>query len=86
MSTPLPRLRQQMAALSCSGYDICIGFNGMMLLIKPAQIYGGGLQFGNAGQPAYDGSWFASYEDVVVVTVNYRTNGMLVFGPERGPT
>ena len=38
-------------------------------------IYGGGLQFGNAGQAYYDGSWFASYEDVIVVTVNYRTNG-----------
>jgi len=38
-------------------------------------IYGGSLQFGNAGQFAYDGSWFASYEDVIVVTTNYRTNG-----------
>lgn len=38
-------------------------------------IYGGGLQFGNAGQPAYDGSAFASYEDVIIVTANYRTNG-----------
>jgi len=41
-------------------------------------IYGGSLQFGNAGQPAYDGSWFASYEDVIVVTTNYRTNGKSV--------
>jgi carboxylesterase type B len=39
-------------------------------------IYGGGLQFGNAGQPGYDGSHFAAYEDVIVVTTNYRTNGM----------
>ncbi|KAK4543426.1 hypothetical protein LTR36_005569 [Oleoguttula mirabilis] len=45
-------------------------------------IYGGSLQFGNAGQPAYDGSAFASYEDVVVVTVNYRTN---VFGFPSSP-
>ncbi|KAK3114778.1 hypothetical protein LTR53_006555 [Teratosphaeriaceae sp. CCFEE 6253] len=45
-------------------------------------IYGGSLQFGNAGQPAYDGSWFASYEDVIVVTVNYRTN---VFGFPSSP-
>ena len=37
-------------------------------------IYGGGLQFGNAGQPAYDGSYLAGFEDVVVVTINYRTN------------
>lgn len=41
-------------------------------------IYGGSLQFGNAGQGAYDGSWFAANEDVVVVTVNYRTNGALL--------
>lgn len=38
-------------------------------------IYGGSLQFGTAGQDMYDGSWFAAYEDVVVVTINYRTNG-----------
>jgi hypothetical protein len=56
-------------------------------------IFGGSLQFGNAGtatktdmlkksmtltnigQVTYDGSSFAAYEDVVVVTVNYRTNG-----------
>lgn len=38
-------------------------------------IYGGSLQFGNAGQPGYDGSSFASYEDVIVVSANYRTNG-----------
>ena len=40
-------------------------------------IYGGSLQFGNAGQTAYDGSFFAAYEDVIVVTTNYRTNGKL---------
>lgn len=37
-------------------------------------IYGGALQFGNAGQQYYDGSWFAGYEDVIIVTTNYRTN------------
>ncbi|EME85427.1 uncharacterized protein MYCFIDRAFT_186051 [Pseudocercospora fijiensis CIRAD86] len=40
-------------------------------------IYGGALQFGNAGQPYYDGSSFAAYEDIIVVTINYRTN---IFG------
>lgn len=40
-------------------------------------IYGGSLQFGTAGMPAYDGSHIASAEDVVVVTTNYRTNGIL---------
>jgi carboxylesterase type B len=38
-------------------------------------IYGGSLQFGNAGQAGYNGSAFAAYEDVIIVTVNYRTNG-----------
>ncbi|KAF2127653.1 alpha/beta-hydrolase [Dothidotthia symphoricarpi CBS 119687] len=50
-------------------------------------IFGGSLQFGNGGQPMYDGSAFAAYEDVIVVTTNYRTN---VFGfpssPELPPT
>ncbi|KAH7093540.1 Carboxylesterase [Paraphoma chrysanthemicola] len=40
-------------------------------------IYGGSLQFGTAGIPSYDGSSFAAYEDVIVVTTNYRTN---IFG------
>ncbi|KAF2875819.1 Carboxylesterase [Massariosphaeria phaeospora] len=40
-------------------------------------LYGGGLRFGNAGQPMYDGSHFAALENVIVVSVNYRTN---VFG------
>lgn len=45
-------------------------------------LYGGGLEFGNAGQPAYDGSHFAGYEDVIVVTTNYRTN---IFGFPSSP-
>lgn len=45
-------------------------------------IYGGSLQFGNAGQPDYDGSSLAAYEDVIVVTINYRTN---VFGFATSP-
>ncbi|KAJ4350897.1 hypothetical protein N0V95_004345 [Ascochyta clinopodiicola] len=45
-------------------------------------IYGGSLQFGNAGQQIYDGSAFAAYEDVIVVTTNYRTN---VFGFPASP-
>ena len=38
-------------------------------------IYGGDLEFGTAGQYLYDGSSFASNQDVVVVSANYRTNG-----------
>lgn len=39
-------------------------------------IYGGALQFGYSGDAAYDGSYFAAFQDVIVVTTNYRTNGM----------
>ena len=39
-------------------------------------IYGGHLQEGTAMQDIYDGSNFAASEDVVVVSANYRTNGM----------
>ncbi|KAF1931340.1 alpha/beta-hydrolase [Didymella exigua CBS 183.55] len=45
-------------------------------------IYGGSLQFGTAGLSTYDGSAFADYEDVIVVTTNYRTN---VFGFPASP-
>jgi acetylcholinesterase len=38
-------------------------------------IYGGSLNFGDAGQQVYNGSAFAAYEDVIIVTSNYRTNG-----------
>lgn len=30
------------------------------------------------GQRSYDGSAFAAYEDVIVVTANYRTNGEFI--------
>ncbi|KAH6235186.1 hypothetical protein HBI42_020270 [Parastagonospora nodorum] len=40
-------------------------------------IFGGSLQFGTGGIPIYDGTSFAAYEDVIVVTTNYRTN---IFG------
>lgn len=40
-------------------------------------VEGGGLEFGNAGNPAYDGSAFAANQDVILVAPNYRTN---VFG------
>lgn len=40
-------------------------------------IFGGGLKYGHAGQELYDGSNLAASQDVVVVTINYRTNGVL---------
>lgn len=45
-------------------------------------IYGGSLEFGTASQHSYDGSTLAAYEDVIVVTINYRTN---VFGFATSP-
>ncbi len=40
-------------------------------------IYGGDLQKGSAGRPAWDGSSFVANQDIVVVTFNYRLNGSL---------
>ncbi|KAF2672772.1 alpha/beta-hydrolase [Microthyrium microscopicum] len=40
-------------------------------------IFGGGLQFGSASTPTYDGTSFAANQDVILVAPNYRTN---VFG------
>lgn len=38
-------------------------------------MFGGGLQFGDASSPLYDGAPFAINQDVIVVSPNYRTNG-----------
>jgi carboxylesterase type B len=40
-------------------------------------IHGGSFSHGSGSLPYYDGSKMAGYEDIVVVTVNYRTN---IFG------
>lgn len=40
-------------------------------------IYGGSLEFGDAGSPLYDGATLAGDGDVIVVTINYRTNGTI---------
>ena len=39
-------------------------------------LYGGGLQFGSGGLTYYDGTSFATSQDVIMVTTNYRTNSM----------
>ncbi|CAI6297535.1 unnamed protein product [Periconia digitata] len=46
-------------------------------------IFGGGLFSGHGSYPVYDGSHLASYEDVIVVTPNYRTN---IFGFPNAPS
>lgn len=40
-------------------------------------IYGGALAFGASSLRMYDGSHFAADQDVIIVTINYRTN---IFG------
>ncbi|KUJ13852.1 alpha/beta-hydrolase [Mollisia scopiformis] len=45
-------------------------------------IYGGDLQFGSGSLITYNGSSFAGFQDVVVVTFNYRTN---IFGFSNSP-
>ncbi|KAF5349354.1 hypothetical protein D9758_011781 [Tetrapyrgos nigripes] len=45
-------------------------------------IYGGGLVFGTASIPEYDGMSLAKNQDIVVVSINYRTN---VFGFPSSP-
>lgn len=40
-------------------------------------LFGGDLTFGHGGLPLYDGSQIALREDIIVVTINYRTNGVL---------
>jgi carboxylesterase type B len=47
--------------------------------LKPVMfwIYGGALAFGASSLSMYDGSYFAANQDVIIVTINYRTN---IFG------
>lgn len=47
--------------------------------LKPVMfwIYGGALAFGASSLRMYDGSYFAANQDVIIVTINYRTN---IFG------
>ncbi|OBT50747.1 hypothetical protein VE04_08419 [Pseudogymnoascus sp. 24MN13] len=45
-------------------------------------IYGGNLQDGNSGRAMFDGTSFATNQNIVVVTINYRVN---VFGFPSSP-
>ncbi|KAK2021071.1 carboxylesterase [Colletotrichum zoysiae] len=45
-------------------------------------LFPGNLQFGTASLPIYDGSSLAVTQDVIVVTINYRTN---IFGFSNSP-
>lgn len=39
-------------------------------------LYGGGLQSGDGSSGMYDGTSFATNQDVIIVVPNYRSNGM----------
>ena len=41
-----------------------------------AWMYGGSLQFGSASTIFYNGSSFARDQDIILVAMNYRTNGL----------
>jgi len=41
--------------------------------------FGGALQFGTGSMPGYDGTSFATHQDVILVAPNYRTNGQFTF-------
>ncbi|CZR58487.1 related to triacylglycerol lipase V precursor [Phialocephala subalpina] len=45
-------------------------------------IFGGDLQFGSGSLATYNGSVFAGFQDVLIVTFNYRTN---IFGFSNSP-
>ncbi|PFH62232.1 hypothetical protein XA68_14511 [Ophiocordyceps unilateralis] len=40
-------------------------------------LFGGGFSFGSGSLPLYDGSSFARNQDIIIVSINYRTN---IFG------
>lgn len=44
-------------------------------------IHGGDLQFGTSGQETMDGTSFATNQDIVVVGINYRLNGIANLNP-----
>lgn len=48
-------------------------------------LHGGGLQYGTSVQSLYDGSAFAAFQNVIMVTTNYRTNGMSSFSVNKYP-
>ncbi|KAI0251022.1 Alpha/Beta hydrolase protein [Lactifluus subvellereus] len=52
--------------------------------LKPVIVwfYGGGYKFGTSSLPVYDGTSFAKNQDVIFVSLNYRTN---VFGFPTAP-
>lgn len=49
-------------------------------------IHGGSFQLGSASVPEYDGSVIAALHDIVVVTINYRTNGIFPYYGRLGRT
>ncbi|KAJ9605057.1 hypothetical protein H2200_010447 [Cladophialophora chaetospira] len=71
--TPPPAAGESEDCLNVNVYAPAAGKNKTVMV----WFYGGSLTFGANSLTTYDGSYFAAFEDVVIVTVNYRTN---VFG------
>ncbi|KIW72384.1 hypothetical protein PV04_00581 [Phialophora macrospora] len=72
-NTPPPPAGESEDCLNVNIYAPGTGKNKTVMV----WFYGGSLAFGANSLAAYDGSYFAAFQDVVIVTVNYRTN---VFG------
>jgi hypothetical protein len=89
-STTLPRLSQRTVCTSMSSLrraqslvlanlfysgSLVVHYNSGMRVYSPTSCVSESEILTGLGQVPYDGSSFAAYEDVVVVTANYRTNG-----------
>lgn len=80
----LTHIGKQMAANTFLSED-CLYLNVWTPLVRNAQssplnvmiwIYGGGYVIGTSSLPDYDGRYLAYYEDVVVVSMNYRLGAL----------
>ncbi|KAJ4263704.1 hypothetical protein NW764_016086 [Fusarium oxysporum] len=72
-NTPPPPAGESEDCLNVNIYAPVNGKNKTVMV----WFYGGALASGANSLTAYDGSYFAAFQDVIIVTVNYRTN---VFG------
>lgn len=85
-SSPGDPILERMAANTFLSED-CLYLNVWTPLARNTQssllnvmiwIHGGGYFMGTSTWPTYDGRYLAYYEDVVVVSLNYRYEGLLV--------
>ncbi|KAG9789901.1 alpha/beta-hydrolase, partial [Aureobasidium melanogenum] len=60
----------------CLNVNIYVPGTGGEAKTVMAWIYGGDMTFGANSLNAYDGTLFAAAQDVIIVSLNYRTNGL----------